>query len=257
MARWAAPHRLDRGYRHAGIDGDNAALVGQHGIEIELAQLGQIGGQLRQLDQQQRDRAHVGSRDIAVGLEHARHAGARNQPARKPKIERRQRQRLVGDDLDCGPAAAEYDDRTEGRIVRNPCDQFARLRTQDHGMDGDAGNAGVRPGGSCARQDIRDGFAHRALAGEIKPHAADFGFVNDIRRQDLRDDGRTFRQQWSRDGQRRRPHRGRTAQAQSEWSRLQAGARLRSDRAKCAHPDGCARRASRPQRPRERQRRRA
>src|SRR5271169_3706692 len=36
---------------------------------------------------------------------------------------------------------------------------------------------------------------------------------------------------------RRRPHRGRTAQAQSEWNRLQAGARLRWDQAKCAHPD--------------------
>ncbi len=52
MARRAAARRLDGSHRDAGIDGDQAVLVGQDGIEIELAQLGQIRRQLRQLDQQ-------------------------------------------------------------------------------------------------------------------------------------------------------------------------------------------------------------
>jgi hypothetical protein len=129
MAKRGWPERrLDGSHRDAGIDGDEAVLVGQHGIEIELAQLGQIRRQLGQLDQQERHGIHVRGRNVAVGLEHARHAGAPDQPARELEIERRQRERLVADDLDRGPAAAEHDDRTEGRIVRNACDQFARFR---------------------------------------------------------------------------------------------------------------------------------
>jgi hypothetical protein len=122
MARWAAARRLDGSHRDPGIDGDEAVLVGQNGVEIELAQLGQIGRELRQLDQQERDGVDVRGRDVAVGLEHARHAGAPDQLARERKIERRERERLVADDLDRGSPAAEHDDRAEGRIVGNPRD---------------------------------------------------------------------------------------------------------------------------------------
>ena len=52
MAGRAAARRLGRSHRHAGIDREQAALVGQHGVEIELSHFGQIGGQLRELDQQ-------------------------------------------------------------------------------------------------------------------------------------------------------------------------------------------------------------
>ena len=55
MAGRAAPRRFERRDQHAGVDGDDAALVGEHGVEIELAHLRQVGGQLRQLDQEQRD----------------------------------------------------------------------------------------------------------------------------------------------------------------------------------------------------------
>src|SRR6266566_7022663 len=65
MTRRAAPRRVERGDRHAAIDGDQAVLVGQNGIEIEFAQLGQISRQLRQLDQQKRDGIHVRGRDVA------------------------------------------------------------------------------------------------------------------------------------------------------------------------------------------------
>ena len=95
MAGRAARGRLDRRHQHARIDGDDAALVGEHGIEIELAQLGKIGGKLRQLDQEQRDGVARRRRDVAVSLQHAGDPGARDQAAREREIERRQRQRLV------------------------------------------------------------------------------------------------------------------------------------------------------------------
>ena len=61
-----------------------------------------------------------------------------------------------------------------------------------HRLNRDAGDAGVGFGGPRARQNVRDSFAHHALAGEIEPDTADFGFVNDIRRQNLRNDGRSL-----------------------------------------------------------------
>ena len=33
-----------------------------------------------------------------------------------------------------------------------------------------------------ARENVGGGLAHRVLAGEVEPHAADFRFVHDIRR---------------------------------------------------------------------------
>ncbi len=44
--------RFGRRDRDAGVDGDDAGLVGQHRIEIDLADLGKIRGELRQLDQE-------------------------------------------------------------------------------------------------------------------------------------------------------------------------------------------------------------
>ena len=136
--------------------------------------------QLRKLDQHQRDRVVRRPPDVAIGLEDARDAGARDQVARQIEIERRQRQGLVVDDLDRGAAVAEDDDRTEGRVVGHADDQFARLRTHDHRMDGDAGDARVGLGRARPRQNLGGGFAHRGLAGEVEPDAADVRFVDDV-----------------------------------------------------------------------------
>ena len=176
---------FDGSDRHPRVDGNNTGLVGKHGVEIELAQFGQIRSQLRQLDQQEGNRILVGSRNVAVGLEHARHAGARDQLARKFEIERGQRQRLVGDDLDCGPAAPNTMTGPKVGSSAIPAISSRALGRRIIGMDRDAGDAGVGLGGLRARQDIGDSLAHRAFAGEVEPHAADFGFVNDVRRQNL------------------------------------------------------------------------
>ena len=52
MARRAAVRHIERSHRYTRIDGDEPVLIGQHGVEIELAQLRQVCGKLRQLDQQ-------------------------------------------------------------------------------------------------------------------------------------------------------------------------------------------------------------
>ena len=49
MAGRSAPRVFKRRHQHAGVDGNDAALVGEHGIEIEFAQLRHVGGKLRQL----------------------------------------------------------------------------------------------------------------------------------------------------------------------------------------------------------------
>ena len=67
-------------------------------------------------------------------------------------------------------------------------------------MNRHAGDARVGFRSPRPRENIGDRLAHRAFAGEVEPDAADFGFVDDIRRQDLRHDGRSLGQQRGRDG---------------------------------------------------------
>ena len=62
MAGRPAPRGFQRRDRDAGIDRDHAGLVGEQRIEIEFAHLRQIGGELRELDQHQRDRVGIGGR---------------------------------------------------------------------------------------------------------------------------------------------------------------------------------------------------
>ena len=180
----------------------------------------------------------VGRRHVAIGLEHARDARARDQVARKLEIERRQRQRLVVDDLDRRAAAAEHDDRAEGRIVGDAGDEFARLGPHDHRMDRHAGDARVGP---CrlarARRMSAVGLAHRALRWSRlsrTPPTSDLCTMS--RRQDLHDDGVALRQEAVRPRRRLRRRRARGAPARSGWHRPPAAARSRSDRATCGPP---------------------
>src|SRR5262249_19404540 len=60
----------------------------------------------------------------------------------------------------------------------------------------------IRASGLTARagKNIHDRVAHRALTGEVEPDAANFGLVNDIRRQDFRHHARSLRQERPRGG---------------------------------------------------------
>ena len=91
-----------------------------------------------------------------------------DQVVRELEIERRQRQRLVVDDLDRGAAAAEHDHRTEGRIVGNAGDQLARLRPQDHRMDGDAGDARIAASAARARARMSVAASRTGCAASVR-----------------------------------------------------------------------------------------
>ncbi len=77
-ARMAGPFALfaDRRDGDARIDRDDAVLVGEERIDVELAHLRQIGGELRELHEDERDGLLVGGRHVAIGLEDARDARA-------------------------------------------------------------------------------------------------------------------------------------------------------------------------------------
>ena len=68
-------------------------------------------------------------------------------------------------------------------------DKLARFGPAHHRLDGDADNsrAGLKPLG--ALEDVGRRLAHRFLAREVELHAADVGFVDDVRREDLHRDG--------------------------------------------------------------------
>ena len=183
---------IDWQNRYPRVDGDNPGFVGEHRIKIDFANFRKIGDELRQLDQKKLDGTFVGGRHVAVGLENPRHPGARDEPARKLEIERRQRQRLVADDLDRHSPLPERDHRTEGRIVGHADDELARLGAHDHRKNGNAIDARVGLGRSRAVENVRCRRAHGGFIAEVEPHAADLRFVNDVGRLDLQHNRRAF-----------------------------------------------------------------
>ena len=106
------------------ITPDSSASSGLRSISLTS---GQVRGELREPGQHQANRLAVGGGDVAIAVEHARHASPADQIVGEPEIKRRQRQRLVVDDLDRGAASAEHDDRSEGLVVGEAGDQLARL----------------------------------------------------------------------------------------------------------------------------------
>ena len=61
--------------RHTRIDRDDAGMVGEQRVDVELADLGQVGRHLRQFHQRQGNRPLVGGGDVAIGFEPARRRG--------------------------------------------------------------------------------------------------------------------------------------------------------------------------------------
>ncbi len=61
---------------NAGVGGNHAVSVGEQRIDVQLPDLRDVRGHLSEFDQQQRDCVFIRSRDVAVALENARHAGA-------------------------------------------------------------------------------------------------------------------------------------------------------------------------------------
>jgi len=185
----AGPGRRGGSDQNTRINGDHAGLIREHRIEIDLANFREVGGELRQFDEKERNRGFVCRGNIAVGLKNARDARSRDEPARQRQVQRRQRQRLVIDDFDGGAALAEHNDRAEGRIVGHADNQFARLRTDHHRKYHHPDDASVRFGGARPVENVGRGLAHRLLAGEVEPYAPDIRFVHDVGRLNFQDHG--------------------------------------------------------------------
>ena len=191
MAKRGLPPEMERPWKGATATRASTTTtpsgVGQHRIELEFAQFGDVGGKLRYLHQQQGDGVDIGGGNVAIVAQRADDARLFDQAARQRQIERRQGQRLVVDDLDRLAAAPEDDHRAKGRIVGDAQHQFARIGPPHHGMDGDA----VDP--RLGRLD-RDPIQHLARRvdhlfdrAQVEHDAAEIGFVDDVARHDFHD----------------------------------------------------------------------
>ena len=167
------------------IDGDHRVLVRKQRIDIEFANLRHIGGELRELDEHEGYGSLIRGGHIAIGLEPTRDPCPRDQIGGQLEIERRQRQRLVVDDLHGGSAAPEQDDRPEGRIVGEANDQLPCFPAPDHRLNDDARHRSLGPQSRRAFEDFSDRLAHRVLVGDVELDATDIRFVDDIGRQDF------------------------------------------------------------------------
>ena len=101
-------------------------------------------------------------------------------------------------------------------IVGDADDELVRLRPHDHRLDGDAGDARVGHARRGRAAMISAVAARTAcLRGEVEPHAADVGLVDDVPRQDLDDHRRACGEKRPRQPRRPRRRRGRAASAPS------------------------------------------
>ena len=200
-ARMAAAlvQRTPARHRDAGIDGHHAFAVGQQRVDVELLDLGDVGRQLCQFDQHQRDGAFVGGRHVAVGLQHARDTGARDQLMRQAQVQWWQGDGLVVDDFHGGAAPAEGDYRPEHRVVGDAGDQFARLRPQHRRLHQYAFDACLGPAFAGAQQDAGRRLAHGVGIRQVEADAVHVGLVRDVGREDLHRHRRALGQQRRRD----------------------------------------------------------
>ena len=148
------------------------------------------------LHQRQRDGVEIGGRPAAIALELVVDARARDQFLRQREIERRQRQRLVGDHFDRRAAAPEQQERAEQRVDRHAQDQFVGVRPRrSFPAPRSPRSAPWAPPPSRASASPR-GRSDR-VGTQIERHAADIGFVRDVGRIDLeRDRAAEFLRAW-------------------------------------------------------------
>ncbi|KAG0745698.1 hypothetical protein G6F24_015843 [Rhizopus arrhizus] len=145
----------------ARIQGEDALAIDQQWIDVQRAHFGNVGGQLGQLHQCQRQCTLVGGRHVTVGLEDARGTRLADQFVGQAEVQRRQRQRLVVDHFHRSTATADHDHRAEGGVVGDADDQLACLRADNGRLYQQAIDACVRPQLAGTRQDRIGRALHR------------------------------------------------------------------------------------------------
>jgi hypothetical protein len=169
----------------AGIEGDDAMRVGEQRVDVELTDLGAIGGELAKPDQHFDDSLDFRRWLAAVPLQELPHPCARHQPARQQRIERRQLERSIMHDLDGSASLAERHDWAEHRVFCDPGKKLYGPGARDHGLEKKAGEASA----GARRLDALyhgAGFLPDAVGiAEIERNPADIAFVRDFAGADL------------------------------------------------------------------------
>ncbi len=170
----------------AHVGGDRVALGGEHRVEIHLADLGEIGDQLRDVDDDVGDRIAVGRIAAAHTLEHLMGLDAVEHRQRVVLGGRREPERDVLQDLDQHAAEAERHQLAERSVGDGADDDF--LAAQQHLLDLDAFDLGV--GLVLLGVGQNGGVVLFGVGGGLHAHhhAAGFGLVQDVRRDDLHHD---------------------------------------------------------------------
>ena len=185
-----APRAAGRGLRRrsdddARVHRHRAVLVHDDGVDVHLAQLGQLAHHLGHAQQHLFQRRHVDRRRTAPGAQRLVHARALHQPARQELVERRHFHGVVVHQLDHGAAGAEGDHRAE-RVVGDHADvELAPARLARHGLHGDAVDAGVGHALVHGVHHLVPDVAHGGGVHHVQRHAAHVALVADVGRVDL------------------------------------------------------------------------
>ncbi len=175
----------------AGVESEHAALVAEQGIDVELDEPRLIDDELRQPEQGVDERVEGDGRPVAIAAQQTRDARALDELARERGIQRRQRDGGIAQDFDRGAARAEHQRRPEHGIAGQAEQELVGAAERRHALHGVAAVMRLGPVSPEILVDAGEGGVQRGGIGQIELHAADVGFVRDVRRDELRRDGIT------------------------------------------------------------------
>ncbi len=169
----------------AGIHGQRSVLVDDDGVDVQLAQLRQLAHHLRDAQQDLLQGLQIDRRRTVPFPQGLEHPGALDQAQRQERIERRQRQGPVGDELDHRPTSAERDHRPHHRIGLDSDAELAAPLLDAHGLNRHAIDAGLGLRVLHGRQHVVVGIAHPRGTADVEHHPFDVRLVTDVRGIDL------------------------------------------------------------------------
>ena len=188
IGRDRVERRLRLGFRDHDprVERDQPLRVGEQRIDVELDDVGQVHGDLREAQQHVDDLLRAARAGHGEAGKPLRDLGVGDHVLRQHGIERRQADAAVGDDLGRRAALAEQDDRAEGRVAGQAEDQLMRLRARHHRLHRELQVACIGPQRGDARQHLLGGRLRGRARTQAQRDAADIGFMGDVGRMDLR-----------------------------------------------------------------------
>ncbi len=167
---------------HPAIEGKNTLVVRNDRVKVDLAHFGDVGRQLRELDEGERDRGHVRRRGRPIARQELGDRRAFNQPTREVHIERHQIKGPINNHFHRAPAAAKHHDRAEHGIIRQAANELDRSLAVNHRHHDDALDRLIGMSGADALDHAVGGGFHLARCLEIENNAARIRLKGEIRR---------------------------------------------------------------------------